>query len=65
VFKGKKRRLCKMKCDVCGYEGFKATFRYLYNTTLDSQTAYRECPKCYKWVLTDEMKEEQIEKVAK
>jgi len=53
-----------MKCENCGYEGLKSTFRYLYNTTLDSQTAYRECPKCYKWLLNDELKEEQKEKAA-
>jgi len=54
-----------MKCENCGYEGLKSTFRYLYNTTLDSQTAYRECPKCYKWLLNDELKEEQKEKAAR
>ncbi|GAB6273488.1 MAG: hypothetical protein STSR0004_03510 [Peptococcaceae bacterium] len=51
-----------MKCEHCGYEGVKSTFRYLYNTTLDAETAYRECPKCFGWVVSDELEEEKKEK---
>ena len=53
-----------MKCESCGYDGFKASFKYLYTARLDSGTAYRECPKCFKWILTEELKEEQLEKAA-
>lgn len=53
-----------MKCEHCGHEGVKSSFRYLYNTTLDAETAYRECPKCYKWVLVNEAEEEKKEKSA-
>lgn len=54
-----------MKCEHCGYEGSKATFAYLYNTTLDASTAYRECPKCHKWVIVNEMEAEKEESAAK
>ncbi len=54
-----------MRCDKCGFEGHKSEFRYLYNTTLDAETAYRECPKCYNWVVCNELEEERREKAAK
>ncbi len=53
-----------MKCEHCGHEGVKISFRYLYNTTLDAETAYRECPKCFGWVVCDELAEEKKEKAA-
>jgi len=51
-----------MKCEHCGYEGKKSTFRYLYNTTLDAETANRECPKCFGWIVVNEAEEEKKEK---
>lgn len=51
-----------VKCENCGYEGVKSEFRYLYNTTLDAETAYRECPQCYAWVVVNELQEEKAEK---
>ncbi len=51
-----------VKCESCGYEGVKSEFRYLYNTTLDAETAYRECPKCYGRVVVNELEEEREEK---
>ena len=53
------------KCEKCGYESSKASFRYLYNTTLDAETAYRECPDCYNWVVINELEEEKKEKASK
>lgn len=52
----------KMKCEHCGYEGLKNTFRYLYNNTLDAETAYRECSKCFGWVVCNELEGEKKEK---
>lgn len=54
-----------IKCDKCGHEDHKSAFRYLYNTTLDAETAYRECPECYDWVVVNELEEEKKEKAAK
>ncbi len=51
-----------MKCQHCGYEGLKGTFRYLYSTTPDAPIAYRECPKCFGWVQIDELEEEERER---
>jgi len=48
-----------MKCDKCGYEGPKTTFKYLYRARLESVQAMRECPKCLAYVVSDELAEEK------
>jgi hypothetical protein len=46
-----------MKCDKCGYEGPKTSFKYLYRARLESSQAMRECPKCLAYVVSDELDE--------
>jgi len=47
-----------MKCIHCGYEGSVNVFRYLYNVRLEESTSNRECPKCFGWIVVDEIKGE-------
>jgi len=44
-----------VKCEHCGHDGPLETFRYLYNIRLDDSDAWRECPKCFGWVLYNAM----------
>jgi hypothetical protein len=53
-----------MKCEKCGYDGPKATYRYLYNVSPASHMAFRECPKCYHVEYRDELAEEKAERAA-
>ena len=51
-----------MKCSNCDHEGPKASFLYLYNTRLDEDWEYRECPKCHGWVTCYASREEEYER---
>ncbi|MDY6934123.1 MAG: hypothetical protein SVZ03_07860 [Spirochaetota bacterium] len=50
-----------MKCLHCDYEGPMESFRYLYNVRIEETTANRECPKCFGWIIVDEVKGEMAD----
>jgi len=43
-----------MKCEKCGHEGPKKSFRYLYRIRYESTEAMRECPQCFAYNVSDE-----------